>query len=264
MDLAVPRRQAAEADAAGAVALGEAVDDDADLVASREREDARGALAVVDELAVHLVGHQEEAVLAAEAGHRLELVPPIDGAGRVAGVAQQHQPRAGRERPRPLLDLWQVEAVLAAGPQRDELDPGHRREGHVVRVERLDHEGLVALARARQEREQQRLAAPGRDHQLVGRERDADAAVVLAQSGHALRGAGRGGVGEDLGRERELGAHRGRGLEVGLADVQVKHLHPAALRRVGERHQLADRGRGHPPAAFGDHEGHRPTPFSSP
>jgi hypothetical protein len=37
--------------------------------------------------------------------------------------------------------------------------------------------------------------------------------------------------------------------------------HPAALRLVGERHQLADGGGGHLPAALGDLGGHGVSPL---
>ena len=66
VDLGVPRRQRAQPDAAGAVAFREAVDED-DVVletGQRERRDRLGA--VVNELAVDLVGDEEEAVVAAE------------------------------------------------------------------------------------------------------------------------------------------------------------------------------------------------------
>ena len=92
-------------------------------------------------------------------------------------------------------------------------------------------------------------------------ERDAEPPVVLPQRGEALRRARRGRVGEDARRLRELRAHGGRRLEVGLADVEVVDLHPAALRLVGERHQLADGGGGHLPAALGDLEGHVAAPL---
>ena len=202
-------------------------------------------------------------MLAAKASDRLDLVAPVDRPGGVARVAKKNEPRARGERPSPLLDRREVEAVLAARAQRDEAHAGHRREGGVVRVERLDHEGLVALVRARHEGEEDRLAAARRRDDLVGLERDPEPPVVLPQRVEALRRARRGRVGEDARRLRELRAHGGRGLEVGLADVEVVDLHPAALRLVGEGHELADGGGGHLPARS-KAGGHVASAFSRP
>ncbi|OQC34863.1 MAG: hypothetical protein BWX64_02707 [Acidobacteria bacterium ADurb.Bin051] len=222
------------------------------LLEAGERERARHLAAVVDELAVDLVGDQEETVLAAERPDRLELGAGVDGAGRVVRVAEDHGPGARGPRPLELGDRRQVEAVLAAGGDGHQPHPRHRREGGVVRVERLDDQDLVAVVAGGEHREEDRLAAAGGGDDLVALERQPDLLVVALQDTQALRGSGRGGVGNDLGDVDEARPHRGRRGQVGLADVEVVDVDAALARVVGERHQLADRGGGQEAGTMGD------------
>ena len=118
-----------------------------------ERQGADGAPAVVDELAVDLVGDQEEVVVAAERGDHLELLPAVDGAGGVVRVAEDDETRLRRDRAVPVGPGGEMESVLDPGPQRHQPDSRDRRERLVVRVERLDEQGLVPDVRAGEERE---------------------------------------------------------------------------------------------------------------
>jgi hypothetical protein len=93
---------------------------------------------------------------------------------------------------RPLVDRRQVEAVLAARAQWHERDAGHRREGEVVRVERLDDQRLVTRCRAGHQREQDGLAAAGGGDDLVGSDLEPEAVVVAGECREVLRRARRG------------------------------------------------------------------------
>jgi hypothetical protein len=65
--------------------------------------------AVEQDVVVRLVGQDEQVALDAEAGQLLELVAAEDGAGRVAGIAEDDHPgaRAGQR-----LERVEVEVVV--------------------------------------------------------------------------------------------------------------------------------------------------------
>ena len=122
---------------------------------------------------------------------------------------------------------------------------------------------LVARRRARHQREQDRLAAPGGGDDLVGSDLEPDAVVVAGERREALRRARRGRVCEDRRRLREARAHRRRCLEVGLPDVELQHPHAALPRGVRQRHQGSYRRGRHRAAALGDLGLHGSPPWFS-
>ncbi len=203
-------------------------------------------------------------MVAAEGGDLSKLFGSVHRARGIVRVAEQHHARARGLGLFPDLPRRQVKAVVAAARDRDQIEAGHGRERAIVRVEGLDQQHVVALVRASHHREQHRFAAAGGGDQLVRGERKAETPVVLHEAGQALRGAGGGRVGVDARRFREPAAHGLGSVEVRLADVEVKYLHPALFRRVGQRHELANGRCRHPPAAIRHREGHSAsTPTSS-
>src|SRR5205814_4495834 len=99
--------------------------------------------AVVDELAIDLVGDEEEAVVAAEVGDRVELRARVDRAGRVVRIAEDDDAGPRRERAFEDRPRREVEAVAAAAGDGDEVEPRQGGEGAVVRVKGLDDENVV-------------------------------------------------------------------------------------------------------------------------
>jgi hypothetical protein len=236
-------RVTSEANAAGAVALGQAVDDDGHVFGVLQLQRAHGPPPVVDELAVNLVGDQEQPVLPAERRHHRQLFGRVDGAGRVVGVADDHEACPPSECELERLLRGHPESTATAARDRDDVQAGHGRERAVVRVERLDDENVVALVRAGDEGEKNRFAATGRRQDLVGCEVETQAArVVMLQRFQVLRGSAGWGVCENLGLDLpQARAHARRGLDVGLADVEVIHVRAARFCRVGERREPANR-----------------------
>src|ERR1051326_1902932 len=124
-------RPRSEADAAGGVALRQRVDDDHEVLGVVERERADRLAAVVDELAIDLVADEEEAVVAAESGDRVERRARVDGAGRVARIAEDDDARARRQRFFEDVPRREVKAVTAAAEDGDEGGSRPRGEGGV-------------------------------------------------------------------------------------------------------------------------------------
>src|SRR5262249_16318238 len=114
VDLRVPGAEAPEPDAAGAVALGQAVNHDHPVFHTSQREGAYRLSAIVDELSIYLVADQEQIVLLAKTRDELELLPRVDGARRVVGVADDHHPGLRRDDLLPGGLVWEVEAILGA------------------------------------------------------------------------------------------------------------------------------------------------------
>ena len=175
----------------------------------------------------------------------LVLLLGVDITGRVVRVTDQDRLGARGDQPLELLHRRQREIV--GDRRRDRLDVDARLHGEavVVGIERLGHQHLVARVEADGHRHEDRFRSSDRDHHVVGRHVDADAPVVIGQFAAIALVSGRVPVLEHLvvyvfhGVDGDL-----RGPDVGLADVEVVYLDSPALRRLGERHQLADRGGG--------------------
>ena len=245
--LGISRDEGAEADSARAVAFGETVDDNHELFRPFQLQRADRLSTVVHELAIDLVRDEEESMLAAEVGDHVQLFAAVDGAGRIVGIAENHQTRAGRQRAVPHLTLGQMETILAAAGDRNDVESGHRGERFVVRIERLDDHHVVAFVRAGHEREEDCLAAArGRENLIQAQGQTKTAFVVRSQGLKEPWGAGRRRVGQhailDLLQAIE---HACRRFDVRLPDVEVIHLRAARLRRLGQRHEFANRRRRH-------------------
>src|SRR5205085_10343790 len=108
VDRPISSDERSEADAARGVALGEAVHDDRELLSVRQLERADRAAAVVDKLAIDLIGDEKEPVIAAKCGDRFELIAAVDRSGRIVRIADDHDTRSRSERALPHLPLRQM------------------------------------------------------------------------------------------------------------------------------------------------------------
>ena len=171
----------------------------------------------------------------------------VQCSGRVAGVADEDGFCAWCHEFLELFDRRDLEAAFDVGVDRFENDPAFKTERVVVRVERFDHDELVAFVAGYLKREVDRLASGHCDDDLGDGDLDADASVVfLCQSLAQFRQARRIGVGNVV---ESVFAHRLKGafggFDVRCADIEVIDFDAVVLGRVGERHKLSDSGSRH-------------------
>ena len=239
-ELAVARDDASHTGTAGAVALRHRVEQHDIVLAARQVEHREVLLAVVAELAVHLVGKEVQVVLLAECADSIEVFLAVQVARRVVGVAYHDGTRVGRDVFLKVVHQRQGETALDVAPHGDDLGVAELGEGVVVGVIGLGDDDLVAGVEAAGESHLQSLAAAGGHQYALGRDVDAVLLVVLAQLLAVALYTGAGAVGQhvDLG-VRQLLQGSLRGLDVGLADVQVVHVYAVGLGGVGERYEFA-------------------------
>ena len=92
------RGQITQPPAGHRIRLRKAVHDDGVLVMRRGKaRHAHVFRAVIDELLVNLVAHDEHALLDADVAERLDFLARVQRTGRVAGRVQQEQPRPRRD-----------------------------------------------------------------------------------------------------------------------------------------------------------------------
>ena len=151
----------------------------------------------IAELAVDLVGNQEEVVPEAEIPYRAHFLLREELSGGVAGIADEHRPGSGCHE---FLELGYVgdrETVPDVGLHGLECDSVEVGEGLVVGVVGLDHDYLVASVGDYLHRVGEGLAAGYLDEQLVGTDVYADPAVVFLHHGlPEFHEAGGVGIGE--------------------------------------------------------------------
>ena len=197
-------------------------------------------LAVEDQVLVDLVGDDQEIVLPAERGDRLELSSREDLPRRVVRRVEQHQPRPRRHRGRERVD---GEGVVGWLQLHDAPRGTRHRDARGVRVVvGLERDHLVARLAQRQQRGGDRLGrARGDEHLGVGVVVEVvPVALVRADGGAQLGDAGprrvlvvAGADGGDGGVEHLL-----RSVGVGEALPEVDR---AGLDRE-RRHLREDRG----------------------
>jgi hypothetical protein len=143
--------------------------------------------------------------------------------------------RAGRDEGGKLVGV-QAEPVRLANRDRDRraADPVHQR--FVDGVARIRNDDLVAVVDERLDRVEHDALAAHRDEDGFGSDREALASGgVVGDRGPQLGNAGvRRVVGLAL-VERPLGRRPdvGRGVEVGLADLEMDHVDAGCLERAG-------------------------------
>ena len=202
--------------------------------------------AVVAELAIHLVGEEEEVVLFGDLTQLQDFLFGIEVAGGVVGVTNHDGLGLRGDHLLEILDGGQCETVLDRGDDGFHDHAAHGGEGVVVGVERLRDDDLVAGIHAAVEGEKEAFAAAGGDDDLVSGDLDAHAVVVFHQFFAVAEIAG----GVAVGNHRDVGVAHGvtgtfRGLDVGLTDVQMINVNAATFGSIGEGNELPDRGRLH-------------------
>ena len=147
----------ADAPARHRVGLREAVEEDRALLHAGQRGEADVLLAAVREVAVDLVGDDDEVVLLGEGGDSEEVLARHDGARRVVRVADEQHLRFRRH---VLLELvWRdAELVLNLGRHGDGLAAREDRAGLIGDVARLRDEDFVARREDGAHDEVERLA----------------------------------------------------------------------------------------------------------
>ena len=236
--------EAADARAAGGKALGNGVDDD-DVLRRLLGKGAEGLqrLAAVDELAVGFIADEEQIVLLGEVNEHLHLVVRQHHAGGVAGVRDHDGAGVLIDERLDLRALGVVIALLGAGRDGGDGRAAGAHHGVVVGVERLGDEDLVAVVEDALERDGKRLAAAGGDVDLALIEVHIELIVVALDGVDQLGDTGGGSVFEHGLLELADGFKKGgRGLHVGLADVQVIDLDAARLGRHRIGVELTHRG----------------------
>jgi hypothetical protein len=200
--------------------------------------------AVVHELAIDLVGDQEQAAPPGQVHELGQGLPRVRGAGGVRGVADDDGAGAVVHGCLEGGDGRQGEAVLDRGRQRDELEAGHHGEAAIVRIARLHGEDAAPRVGRGGEGEEERLGAAGGDQEVGLAHVEAEGAVRLhvglAQRIEPHRRPVRQHAALFLAGVAEEGRSRG---QVGLADVEAVDLHAPLGGGTGGGLQLADRRR---------------------
>ena len=238
----VLRDERADADAALGIPLGHRVDEHDILLDPLQVHRGNIRRTRVDELAINLVGEQVKVIFLDQIPDPVHLLLGVQIPRGIVGIADEDGLRALVDQFLELLHLGQAEALLDGRDHGADHRARGDRERHVVRVRGLRDDDLVARIQAAQEGEKDRLAAAGGDDDVVGRELDLVAVIVLhkclSQRPIPLRRAilERGPV-DMLERLQRLRRRR----QVRLADVQLVDLHPPVLGRIRQRRQLPDR-----------------------
>ncbi len=184
----------------------------------------------VAELAVYLVGVDEEVVLAGYVSEFFDLILGVEHSCGVAGIADDDTLCAGSDVFLELLDGGDGEAVVHGSGDGHELHVVDDGEGIVVGVERLQHDDLVVGVAGDREGYLKGLAAACSYVDVGVVYVDADVLVILCQTLAVGLIAGRVGVGHEL----ELIVLYGlesldRRCYVGLSDVEVVYFYASFL-----------------------------------
>ena len=214
---------------------------------------------VVDQPAVHLVGKDKQVMLRRQPGHRLQILPGIDGSAGVVGVIENNHLGSGGD---PGLDGPGVQPEALPGGQGDlhHRGPGELHQILVGDKGRRGDNHLVALAHKGMDGIVQRLGPAGGDNnfrlRVVGR-----AGGPLHHSGDDGPQAGQSPVGGVVGVVLLNGPLGGGldgagGVEIGLAGAEGDYLVPLAPEGGRPVQNGADQGGLQPPGALGYHVSH--------
>ena len=182
-------------------------------------------------------------MLLCDIDEHLHLLVAQHNAGRVAGVRDHDGAGVSVDERLDLLAHGVAVALLgASGNGRDGRTAG-AYHGVVVGIKRLRNENFVAVVKNALERDLKRLAAAGGDVDLTFVKVHVELVVIVLDRVDQLRDARRRCVGEH--RLLEMAnclEERGRGLHVGLTDVEVIDVDAACLGCHRIRVEFAHRG----------------------
>jgi hypothetical protein len=136
--------------------------------------------------------------------------------------------------------------VLNGGGDGLDDESGGDGKGHVIGISRLWDDDLVARVEAGEESEEDGFGTAGGDDDIVDGEGNVKATVIIDEAVAEGKDALGRGIFEDGavdGLERSEGV--GRGVDVGLTDIEVVNENAVLLSLVGKRDELTDGRRGH-------------------
>ena len=204
-------------------------------------------MAIVAELAIHLISKKIQVVFLDQSSHLQQFLVGIKITRRVVGVANHDGLGARRDDLLKFLDGRQGKARLDVAGNGDNLGIAQLGEGVIIGVVRLWDDDFVARVKAHCEGHLQSLATARGDKHLVRRDIDTMPMVIVAQGTTIGRDARRVAVFQHTvaGRKFLGGLSQSlqstlRGLDVGLADVEVIHMDTAFLGGIGKRNKFTD------------------------
>ena len=200
----------------------------------------------IDELAIHLVGEEEEVVLLHKVAYLIHFTAGIKVAGRVVGVTNQDGTRTFVYQLLELLHFRQRESLFDGRCNR--TYPGSGRDGkrHVIGISRFGHDNLVTRIEACHEREQHRFRTAGCNDYVIGCELDVVLIVIPHQLLAIAAVACTGTVLQYLTVNIADGVNRDlRRRQVGLSDIEVEYMDAPLLGCICQGSQLSDRRCGH-------------------
>ena len=242
----VPGDKAADADAALGVALGHGIDKDDIVVYVLQVEGGDIGLLGVDELAIDFVGEKIEIVFLDQVAYLQHFLAGVEVARGVVGVADEDGFGARGDLLLKFLYRREAEAVVDGGGHGLDDRAAADGEGHVVGVGGVGDYDFITGVEAGHVGEHHGFGASGGDDDIVRAEVDAVGGIVGDHLGPERQVALGGTVLEDVSvhvADRLDGALRG--LDVGLADVQVIDVDAVSFGRFGVAGQLPYRGTGH-------------------
>ena len=204
-------------------------------------------MTIVAELAIHLVGKEEQVVLLDQSCNFQQLLVRIEITRGVVGVADHNGLGARRDDLLKVLDWRQCKACLDVARYGDNLGVAKLGEGVVVGVIGFGYDNLVAWVEADGESHLKGLAAAGGDEHLVGCHVDTVAVVVVAKGAAIAEDACRVAVFQNTFAVRQFTGLFGQsgqgsfgGLDVGLADIEMVHVDATLFGGVRERDEFTD------------------------
>ena len=209
-----------------------------------ERRDIRSA--GVAELAVYLVGEQEQVVFEHQVADLEHFFHRIQVSGRVVGVADEDTFGAGSDELLEFLYRRQLEAFVDRGGDSDDFCSGRYSECHIVGISRFWNDDFIAGIEAGHECEEHGLAASGGDDDIVDVHVDIETLVVLLEFFTERQQAFRWAVLQNLAVYVFEGVESGlRSGQIGLPDIEPVHFDSTVHCLDGQRHQTTDWGSGH-------------------
>ena len=229
--------------AAGGKALGHGVNDDHIVLIAFKLQAGHQRLPAVGELPVHLVADDEQLMLPGNIQHQLQLILGQHRAGGVAGVGDHDGTGVLIDAGFHAGPVGVGVTLLRLGGHRVNGGAGQGDGGMVVGIEGLRDDDLIAVVQNGGHDHLQGLAAAGGRQDIAPLQLHTDALVVGAYRVQQHGDTAGGSVGQDRVMEILNGLVENiRGLNIGLADVQMVDLDSALSGCVGVRVELTHGG----------------------
>ena len=135
----------------------------------------------VDELAVDLIGEEEKVVLLDQIANLVHLLPSVEVARRVVGVADEEGSRVLVDEGFKLLNGGKRKSLFDGGGDGADAGTGGNGKRHVVGVGGLGDDDFITGVQAGEESKQHSLRTTGSDDDVVGSELNVVAVIVVDQ-----------------------------------------------------------------------------------